>query len=50
MNGAGTALHEAAEGGHSDVVRWLIENGAEVQRPVMNGAGTALHEAARGRP
>ena len=40
-----TALHYAAQGGHRDVVEFLLEKGAEVSRPNIIGE-TPLHYAA----
>lgn len=39
-----TPLHWAASSGHLDVVTYLLENGAEVDK-VDNGGWTALHIA-----
>lgn len=46
---AGTPLHWAAAGGHVEVTNWLLEQGAEVNKPTMYGAQfgvTPLHCAA----
>ena len=42
-----TALHWAAEKGHVDVAKVLIQNGADVNAVDCNYKWTALHEAAR---
>lgn len=40
-----TPLHEGARGGHLEVVRYLVENGADVNAITDNGGGTALYYA-----
>ena len=47
MNFHRSCLHHAVEGGHVDVVRVLIHNGADVNAVTKYGF-TALHEAATG--
>ena len=43
-----TALHGAARKGHRDIVRYLVEHGADVEATVRGGPGgaTALHLSA----
>ena len=57
QNGAGvnaveddkwTALHWAAQDGHTDVAKMLLQNGADVNA-VMKGNWTAAHRSSNGR-
>ncbi|KAL8375858.1 hypothetical protein RB595_007132 [Gaeumannomyces hyphopodioides] len=43
-----TALHQAAENGHGDAVRLLLDAGAHPDRAGLHGGFTPLHLAARG--
>jgi len=38
-------LHEGARGGHVEVVRYLVENGADINAKTGEGGGTALYFA-----
>ena len=38
-------LHEGARGGHLEVVRYLVENGADVNATTGDNGGTALYYA-----
>jgi len=40
-------LHEGARGGHLDVVKYLVENGADVNATTGSDGGTALYYARR---
>ena len=42
--GGGTALMEAADGGHTDVVRLLLDRGANIQRAQNVSTGARLAE------
>ena len=42
-----TPLHVAASTGHTDMVEWLIENGAELEPRTIIERQTPLHHAAR---
>lgn len=41
-----TALHYAARGGHLDVCKVLLANGADINAVTKSGQATALHRAA----
>lgn len=42
-----TSLHYACELGSRDLIRWLVENGADVNRVEWGGGNTPLHCSAR---
>lgn len=43
-NHAATPLHKAAKGGHTDVIRFLLKNGANINAQDVEGA-TPVHKA-----
>ncbi len=48
LPGGGTPLHEAAEGGHSEVIKCLLRHGPEVDAPSIYGRTSLFLAAYRG--